>query len=194
MPDSFSHSPFHLDLGHLFKIPPQVPNYGTVDVPLEQFRLVAIAILAAQLEPEKMLSDNPAPAIRRAAQLLERLPEYLPFEKLSRVQEQALIRKRITEEQRLVGLWKMDKDRRFTLEQFVGTPDCKHKSLRGLKAMLKRVDFPFLEIPKKSSDVPSFWPAGEITLEAYQYALKLDAELREKRKLEKQRKRRARQV
>jgi hypothetical protein len=162
--------------------------------PLNQLRLFTTAILAAVLEPEKMRSKDPGPAIQRAAQLLDRLPEYLPFEALSAAQERVLISKRIDDDIRAMRHWKMDKGTRLTLEQFLETPDCQHKSLRELKAMLKRVGFPFLETPKRPSDFPVFLPAGQITLEAYQLAQKRNALLQQKRKLESQKKRRVKRV
>ena len=138
-----------------------------------------------------MRSKDPGQAIQRAAQLLDRLPEYLPFEAVSAAQERVLISKRIDDDIRAMRDWKMDKGTMLTLEQFLETPDCEHKSLRELKAMLKRVDFPFLEAQKRPSDFPFFLPAGQITHEAYQLALKRDALLQKKQKLERQRKRRA---
>jgi hypothetical protein len=173
----------------------QVPFYDRVDPLLNELRRLAPLFLAAMLEPEKMLSKDPAPAIRKAAQLLNRLPEYLPFEALSTGQERALISKGIDDDIREMRDWKMDKGTQFTLEQFVkqfsGTTACKHKSVRELKAMLKRVKFPFLKAQKRPSDFPFFLPAGQITHEAYQLALKRDALLQKKQKLERQRKRRA---
>ena len=72
----------------------QVPFYDKRDPLLGELRRVAPLFLAAILEPGKVRSKDPAPAIRRAAQLLNRLPEYLPFEALSTGQERALISKR----------------------------------------------------------------------------------------------------
>jgi hypothetical protein len=171
----------------------RTPYHEKVDAPINQFRLFVTVILAALLEPAKMRSKNPALALERAALLLERAPEYLPFESLSRVQERKLLAKWAAEKKQLVHDWKMDEGDRFTLERFIDIEraECRHKSPRELRAMLERVDFPFLETPKKHLSFPSFWPAGQITLEAYQLALKLDAKLQQKRKLESQRKRRA---
>jgi hypothetical protein len=162
-----------------------------VDPSIYQMRLFATAILAALLEPEQMRSKNPGPAIRRADQLLESVPEYLRFENLSRVLQRDHLSKEATERKQLVRLWKMDKGLRFTLEQFIGTTDCKHKSLRELKAMLERVGFPFLETPKKPFP---FWPAGQITAAAYQHALKQNAKLRQKQRLVSQQKRRIKRL
>jgi hypothetical protein len=167
------------------------PWYDKVDSPLNQLRLFAVAILAAVLEPEKMRSNNPGPAIDKAARLLDRVPEYLRFENLSRVQQRDRLSKEATERKQLVRLWKMDKGLRFTLEQFIGTPSCKHKSLRELKLMLERVEFPFLETPKKPFP---FWPAGQITAAAYQHALKQNAKLRQKQRLLSQQKRRIKRL
>jgi hypothetical protein len=157
-------------------------------------RLFVVAILAAVLEPEKMLSKDPGPAIRRAAQLLDRLPEYLPFEALSTGQERARISKRIKDDIGELRDWKMDKGPWLTFEQFLETPDCGHKNLRELRAMLERVRFPFLETQTRPSDFPFFLPAGQITLEAYQLARKRDALFQRKQKLESQRKRRVKRV
>jgi hypothetical protein len=169
----------------------RTPYHDMVDAPINQWRLFVTVILAALLDPEKMRSKNPAPALERAAELLERAPEYLPFEDLSTVQERELLAKWAAEKKQLVHCWKMDEGDKITLERFVGTADCKHKSLRELERMLKRVDFPFLVKPKRPSDSPPFWPAGQITPAAYQYARELDDKRRQKRRLANQRKRRA---
>jgi hypothetical protein len=190
MPNFSSISAPGPDLHHLFKMVPQVPYSEKVNTQMEQFRLFAIAILAAMLEPEKIRSRNPAPAIKRAAGLLDRLPEYLPFQNLSKEQERARLRRQIDADRQVMRFWLMDKGEKFTFEQFIRTPGCQHKSVRELKAMLKRLGFPFLETPKESSDFPSFWPAGQITSEAYQQALKIIAEERRERKLESQKIRR----
>jgi hypothetical protein len=173
----------------------QVPFYDRVDPLLNELRRVVPLFLAAMLEPEKMLSKNPGPAIQRAVQLLNRLPEYLPFEALSTGQERALISKGIEDDIQEMRDWKMDKGGWLTLEQFIerfsGTTDCKYKSVRELREMLKRAKFPFLKAQKRPSDFPFFLPAGQITLEAYRLALKRDALFQKKKKLERQRKRRA---
>ena len=125
-------------------------------------------------------------AIRKAAELLDRLPEYLAFETLSTAQMRALRSERAAVDDRLARLWKMDKDNGsyLTREQLIETSGRKHKSVRGLEAMLKRVGFPFLETPKKSSNIPHFPPLGSITVKAYQRALKLDAEKQKKMRLQ----------
>jgi hypothetical protein len=181
--------------GKAFSVPTyQAPFYDRVDPLLGELRRVAPLFLAAMLEPEKILSKDPAPAIRKAAQLLNRLPEYLPFEALSTGQERARISKRIEDDIGELRDWKMDKGPWLTFEQFLETPDCRHKNLRELRAMLKRVDFPYLETPKRPSDFPIFLPAGQITLAAYQHALRRDAKDQQKRKLESQRKRRVKRL
>ena len=172
----------------------QAAYFEQANALLEQLRFFATAILAAVLEPETMRSNEPAPAIEKAALLLDRIPEYLPFENLSIKQEHRLLHKWSTKKREVVRLWKMDQGPLFTLEQFIETPDCKHKSLRELKLLLERADFPFLKTPKKPSNFPSFWPAGQITSEAYQYVLKEDAKRRQKRRVKNQQKRRAKQV
>jgi hypothetical protein len=151
--------------------------------------MIAVAILATLLEPAKMRSSNPAPAIRRAAQLLDRVPESLPFKDLDAAQEGRLLHKKAAANRRLVRLWKMDKGPWFTPQEFLGTPGCKHKSVNQLEAMLKRAEFPFLE-----TGYPPLRIYGRITLKAYQRALKRVSKLRRKRKLENQEKRRAKQV
>jgi hypothetical protein len=172
----------------------QAASFEQTNALLEQLRFFATAILAAVMEPETMRSNEPAPAIEKAALLLDRIPEYLPFENLSIKQEHLLLHKWSTEKRKVVRLWKMDQGPLFTLELFIETPDSEHKSLRELKLMLKRVGFPFLETAKKSSGFPSFWPAGQITLAAYQYALQQGEKRRQKRRVKNQQKRRAKQV
>jgi hypothetical protein len=176
----------------------QVPFYDRFDPLLGELRRLAPLFLAAMLDPEKLRSKDPGPAIQRAVQLLNRLSEYLPFEALSTGQERALISKGIDDDIRAMQDWKMVKGSWLTFEQFIeqfsGTSDCKYKSVRELREMLKRVKFPFLKAQKRPSDFPFFLPAGQITLEAYRLALKQDALLQKKGKLERQRKRRAKQV
>src|SRR6516225_6382517 len=110
----------------------QAAYFEQANALLEQLRFFATAILAAVLEPETMRSNEPAPAIEKAALLLDRIPEYLPFENLSIKQEHRLLHKWSTKKREVVRLWKMDQGPLFTLEQFIETPDCKHKSLREL--------------------------------------------------------------
>src|SRR5262245_20127303 len=105
------------------KIPFLAGSYhDRADSPLSQMRLFATAILAALREPEKMRSKNPDPAIQKAAQLLDRVPDYLRFENLSRVQQRDRLSKEAAERKRLVRLWKMDEGDKLTFEQFIGTP------------------------------------------------------------------------
>lgn len=176
-------------------------------------RLAEVVLLAALLDPEILRSENPGPAIQKAAALLGLAPRYL-FKDLSTAGQRAVLGPSAganDAEARAWGLaeppWSIEnrnkmreaanrKKRREPLkaddnkvlevappplrfEDVLQAPWSKHKRMRGLIALLERVNFP-----------PRYLQAQLITREAYELALGKD--VTRGKALERKRKERSR--